>query len=104
MFCDAQTLDKIVMCMTMEDWRPVKTDHFPIILRIDCSAEPSGAKPCPDFRLVDWVEFNMSLLDKLLDLESTGRCRDVGEAERLLDGIEAALTSTIDIPMSKPSP
>ena len=96
-FCDAGTLQLVDMCTTREDWRPVKTDHFPIITHLRLFAERKGTQPRHNFRKVDWEELKDDLKKRLDALPKPRRIQSVVEAEGKLAQLEAMVADVIDL-------
>ena len=101
MFCDDRTLEQILVCKTREDWRPVKTDHFPVLTTLQMSTQRGTFSPRPD-----WKEFNGALLDSLLQPVPMNEITDKEEAEKRLTMLSKSITDVIQdkVPLTKPSP
>ena len=95
-YCDEQSAGLIDICTTREDWRPVKTDHFPIITHVRAFVERTRARPRYDYRLVDWDEFNETLAARLKGIPNTGRIHTTEEADGRLRALEDALRETVN--------
>jgi hypothetical protein len=67
-FCDSNSVNLIDICDTRPEWRPVKTDHYPIICRIQMGAATNQFQPRRNFRETDWAEFAKTLVLKLSQL------------------------------------
>jgi ribonuclease HI len=105
-FCDESTLSLIDTCDTREDWRPVKTDHFPIITNVRIAIEKGTERPRYDFRLVDWDEFNKALKARMQHVPEPTDIHSEAEASRRLDQLNRLVEETIEeqVPISKPCP
>jgi ribonuclease HI/endonuclease/exonuclease/phosphatase family metal-dependent hydrolase len=95
-FADSGTADMFDLCTTREDWRPVKTDHFPVISHIGLGAEGVNRQRRLDFRLVDWEDFNKVLTEALERIRPPAPIRSAEDADSRLDELENAVWDVID--------
>jgi ribonuclease HI/endonuclease/exonuclease/phosphatase family metal-dependent hydrolase len=96
-FADSGTAANFDMCTTREDWRPVKTDHFPVISHIGMNTEAVQQQRRLDFRLVDWEDFNKVLAEQLGRIRPpTGRIESAEEADERLAELENTVWDVID--------
>jgi hypothetical protein len=106
-FCDEATLELVDECTTREDWRPVKTDHFPIITRIRLLTErPSNQTPRRDYKMVLWTEFNDALEARLSQLPRPAPIENHREAYERLDQLNGTIAQTVEehVPLINPCP
>ena len=105
-FADARTAPLFDMCTTREDWRPVKTDHFPVISHIRLDAERPSTTIRYDYRLVDWEGFREKLEGRLGEINKPTVIRSTNEADRKLAELEDIVSEVIDdhIPIVNPCP
>jgi ribonuclease HI/endonuclease/exonuclease/phosphatase family metal-dependent hydrolase len=105
-FASSGTVRLFEICTTREDWRPVKTDHFPVISQINVAAERPAQTAKYDYREVDWEIFNRALETRLLTLPAPVPLRSKAEADHRLAELERTLKVVIDaqVPIVKPCP
>ena len=58
----------LISCDTRTDLWGILTDHLPILTLLDLLVEPAAETPYPNFREVDWEEFQTTLETQLLRL------------------------------------
>ena len=58
-------------CNTYPQWRPIKTDHMPIISVLDIQLERTQHTKRFNFKLTDWEEFRNTLAIDLAALQLT---------------------------------
>jgi hypothetical protein len=106
MYCDERTAALVDLCDTKEEWRPVKTDHFPIITHVRLMVERGAERPRFDYTLVDWEEFNKDLKARLEEIPKPTKIRTQEEANQKLERINRIIEETIEqhVPMTKPCP
>jgi hypothetical protein len=105
-YCDERTLALVDMCDTRKDWRPVKTDHFPIITHVRLMVERGAERPRFDYCLVDWAEFNKDLKTRLEEIPQPTEIQTKEEADRKLKQLSEIVEGTIErhVPLTKPCP
>ena len=64
-FCSADLADTFISCDTYPQWRPQKTDHMPIISKLEIEPERVAYVGKHNFKLTDWEEFGKSLKENL---------------------------------------
>ena len=57
-FCSEDILDTEIKCYTEDESRPVKTNHYPIIMMLDIQAPKATHLPRLNFHSTDWPEFD----------------------------------------------
>jgi len=51
----------VTACDTLSEHRGINTDHLPILMELSLGLVTSKIKPIPNFKEVDWEEFQKSL-------------------------------------------
>jgi hypothetical protein len=67
-FCTENLMDSIIKCNTDDTARPIKTDHYPIVMQIDIHTLKTAWEPRHNFHLTDWTEFGKTLKSNLANL------------------------------------
>jgi ribonuclease HI len=105
-FCTEPIMDAIIKCHTDDATRPVKTDHFPIIIQIDIHAPKSTWKSRPNFRLADWPELTKTLTENLANIPEPTEIEDIHTFDQRLEFLNKAIQDAIKkhVPLTTPSP
>jgi Endonuclease-reverse transcriptase len=105
-FCSEELLKAFVMCDTMPEKRPNKTDHMPVIIVIDIRPPQAGNKPQMNFRMTDWAKFARTLAEKLEVLLAPHKLTTTDEFKRALENLDTAIHATMaqHVPISRPCP
>ncbi|KAJ7032165.1 hypothetical protein C8F04DRAFT_885767, partial [Mycena alexandri] len=105
-FCSASLLPLFVKCDTNPVLRPVKTDHFPIVMELDLKVVVEEFQPRPDFRRTIWGDFREHLLNELQQIERPDAHATIEDVEKAIRQLDKAIDDTIRdvVPMSKPFP
>jgi hypothetical protein len=105
-FSSATLQGAFEICNTRPKWSPVKTDHFPIIVKIRMEVPANKFIPRRCFRKTDWEAFVKSLSDKLSALPRPTEITDIATAKAKLAEIDEAINGSIvdHVPLSKPCP
>jgi Endonuclease-reverse transcriptase len=67
-FCTENLADVIIKCNTEDVARPVKTDHYPIVMQINIYAPKTAWEPRHNFRKADWPELVKTLKTNLVNI------------------------------------
>ena len=105
-FCSPDIFDCFIECDTYPHWCPQKTDHMPIISKLDIEPLESTQIVKYNVRAMDWKEFRKALETRL---EVVQLREEITTEEMLLDQIaklDLAIKMSIKevVPLSKPSP
>lgn len=71
-FVTGHTLTHLIRCEVDATWRPLNTDHFPIVMVLDLPMEKTKALSTRNFRMTDWELFCEAILEKLERLQLPG--------------------------------
>ncbi|KAJ3518307.1 hypothetical protein NMY22_g13741 [Coprinellus aureogranulatus] len=106
-FCTDSLLNRIIACNVRMTEQPPKTDHYPIATVLDISKNTNKSSPRPNFKNVDWKEFNKALKAKLALLEQDSEKQILTEQEfnERVNVLTKLIQDTIDelVPTSRPS-
>jgi hypothetical protein len=105
-FCDEDAKGLIDLCDTRPEWRPVKTNHYPVICRIWIGVEGNKFKLRHNFRDVNWPEFARELILKLSELPIPEKITERQEVAIRLQAVDDVIHQTIaeHVPLTKPCP
>jgi ribonuclease HI/exonuclease III len=105
-FCSESLIDTVTECNTQPKERPAKTDHYPILTKIDIQPRRAHQPTRLDFRSVDWEEFEEALEEKLQKLPPPEEIETHEQFNRVLNRFESTMRDVIadKVPTSKPSP
>ena len=106
MFCSAELVDLFDSCNMYLQWRPIKTDHMPIISVLDIQPERTQCAKRFNFKLTDWEEFRKTLAIDLAALQLTEELTTEEEFYEQVKKLDSAIKSAIKehVPMIKSSP
>lgn len=96
-FASYELSDKLIICDVDARFRPVCTDHFPIVTTLDLSKTSPTLKDHKNFRNTDWDEFKKALRAKLRTIDPPREfgSHEVAEAEKARVEIERVVNETI---------
>jgi ribonuclease HI len=105
-FCTEDLMNTIIKCNTDDANRPVKTDHYPIITRLDIHAMRTAWEPRPNFRLTDWGELIKTLRTNLTNIPTPAEIESIEDFDTALDKLSRAIQDAIarHVKTTKPSP
>src|SRR5882724_8936490 len=78
-FVSSPIAGHITKCTMLPDERPVRLDHFPVIIEIDTSLEKWEEQLQPKFKIADWKEIRERLTEKLEGLDTREEIATPGE-------------------------
>jgi hypothetical protein len=81
----------LVTCDTLTQHRGVKTDHLPILTKLDLEVNTTEVEPMFNFHEVDWEEFGKALERRVREMEPVMSIT----TQRQLDQSCANLTTAI---------
>jgi len=64
-FISEGSVDAVIACDTLIDHRGINTDHVPVLTELNLGLVTNETKPIPNFRDVDWDEFQKALASNL---------------------------------------
>ena len=104
-FCTNHSEPLIMLCTTDPDQRGPKTDHVPILTRIDLDVPLAPDADFRNYREVDWESFN-SYLSTLLSRLPLTPIETEAQFQEAARGLDLALRETVEncVPKTKPSP
>ena len=76
--------------------RPIKSDHYPIIMQLDTSTEKSNPTPRLNFRDVNWDKLRATLKETLDNLPQPSVIKDIPTFKSKLDELNKAMWDAID--------
>jgi ribonuclease HI len=96
----------LISCCTNPSIRPTHADHLPIITVIDMPIPRAPPKVSPDFRNIDFKDFNKTLHTKLSRDSPACRLTTKEEFNTKVDQLTTIIQDTISqhAPLRKPSP
>jgi len=105
-FCSANLLPTFVECDTKPEKRPARTDHFPIIGKMNIVPERINPAPRLNWRQTDWGEFRTKLMLNLSSMGAPQPIADIPHFQTTFALLAAAIQSATDqmVPKMKPSP
>jgi hypothetical protein len=89
-------MDAIIKCNTDDAKRPVKTDHYPIVMQINIHAPKTAWKPRQNFRLTDWTELVKTLKDNLTNFPPPTEIETVPEFDDKLKALNETIQGAIE--------
>ena len=96
----------LISCNTRTDLRGILTDHLLILTLLDLLVEPAAETPYPNFREVDWEEFQMTLETQPLRLPPPEQILTQHQldtsCEVLISAIQYAIQEQVPIPKITP--
>ena len=105
-FVSNSLINSLIYCNTEPEKQPVKTDHFPIVTRIDVTVTPSNEMPRFNFRLTDWDQFRNVLTAHLQQIPRPKPITTVDLFDKALSDLTTAAMETINtvVPKVKQTP
>jgi Endonuclease-reverse transcriptase len=105
-FISSALAENLVSCKTIPEDQPPKTDHFPVDTMIKLSVRTSTQTPRPNYRQVDWKEYNKTLKVKLKEAIDKPSPATPQQFYHQLHALTKAMADTTEelVPKSKPSP
>jgi Endonuclease-reverse transcriptase len=94
-FCTEDLMNTIIKCNTDDATCPVKTDHYPIITRLDIHAMRTAWEPRPNFRLTDWGELIKTLRTNLTNIPTPIEIENIKDFNVALDRLSQAIQEAI---------
>ena len=103
-FCTENLSDYITNCDVLPQARPTNTDHFPITTTLNLPTARILPKPSHNFKLTDWKDFNLDLLDNLLDIPFPTQITTPAQLQTATTDLTSAIQKTIlsTVPINKP--
>ncbi|KLO14094.1 hypothetical protein SCHPADRAFT_808332, partial [Schizopora paradoxa] len=106
-FVSENAIQDVILCNTLPEDQPVKTDHFPVRTVIECPVIKADSEPRRNFRNVEWKDF-VATLRETLDREG-GLGERVADVEALKDLYRRVMTAIFTainehVPLAQPSP
>jgi hypothetical protein len=105
-FVSPNLAKRLVSCDTVPEDHPPKTDHFPVDTVIELGVRTSTQPPRPNYRQVDWKEYNKMLKTKLEEAIDTPMPATPQQFHHQLHALTKTIEDTTEelVPKSKPSP
>ncbi|KAF8672219.1 Reverse transcriptase (RNA-dependent DNA polymerase) [Rhizoctonia solani] len=94
-FVSDSLYDHLIECKAYPDRRPVSTDHFPIVTKLDLTLEKAKETLRRSFTNTNWEKFNKLLTEKLKML-LTEVIETIAEFDARLDALTKAILDTIE--------
>ncbi|KIK50227.1 hypothetical protein GYMLUDRAFT_183090 [Collybiopsis luxurians FD-317 M1] len=95
-FCLATLQPQILSCDTDLSLRPLLTDHYPIITRVNLQVDLSPECPRRNWRKMEWDSFLAKLLLKLKDLGKPIEIQSKDNFNARLKALDNAILEIID--------
>jgi len=100
-FISEHSVSMVTACNTLPDHRGINTDHLPILTELNLATDILEVNPIPNFREVDWDEFQKALSVHLEAVErevaiTTQRQLDE-RCAKLTEAIQAAIRDQVPI-------
>ena len=104
-FCTDHSEQLITLCTTDPDQRGPKTDHVPILTRINLDIPPAPDTDFKNYKEVDWEAFN-SYLSNLLSHSPLTPIASETQFQEAAWNLDLALKETVEncVPKTRPSP
>ena len=104
-FCTDHSEQLITLCTTDPDQREPKTDHVPILTRIDLDIPPAPDTDFKNYKEVNWEAFN-SFLSNLLSHTPLTPIATKAQFQEAARNLDQALKETVEncVPKTRPSP
>ena len=96
MFTSADFTDRILQCQVQHALRPSKTDHYPIITKIDFSPICTPFKHRLCFEKADWEEIRKALKAKLSGIGEPREIQTIPEFEQRRRTVERILQQVVE--------
>ena len=105
-FCTDHSTDTIISCTTDPGQKGPKTDHVPILTKLDLEATQAPGQGTKNYRDVIWEEFEESLENRLAQLPPPSPIATEEEFQRTAKSLDSILREVVDehVPSSKPCP
>ncbi|KAF5383195.1 hypothetical protein D9615_004913 [Tricholomella constricta] len=105
-FCSEDTLDLVDYCNVEYADRPLKTDHYPIVTKIDINAASTQQPPRHNFRLAKWKPLVKRVKEEVEKLPPPTEIYSLDTFKGRLQALNTILQEAIQehVPMTKPSP
>ena len=87
----------LTSCYTQTDLRGINTDHLPIITELDLEINIAEETTAPNYRDVNWEEFNITLEKQLSKLQPPGIILNQRQIDDTCKNLTTAIQSTIEI-------
>lgn len=102
-FISDHSIDLIETCDTETRFRRVKTDHLPIVTKLNLEVAITQPHATRNFREVDWGEFQKGLATRLEEFELPERIATQGQLDVSCETLTEAIQATIDanVPISE---
>jgi ribonuclease HI len=98
-FISDHSTDLIESCDTETRFRSLKTDHLPVVTKINLEVPITQPSTCRNFREVDWEDFHNKLAARLSVLEVPQRIQNQDHlnesCESLISAIQATMEETV---------
>lgn len=93
----------VTECNTAVEDTPPKTDHFPIITKLNTEAIKREERQIPNFKTVDWETFRETLLPMIRVIPTDEKITNRNTVDARLKALTDALKATIskEVPISK---
>ena len=100
-FITEHSTELIEVCDTEISFRSVKTDHLPVVTKLNLTIPTSQPISCRNFRDVDWNEFCNSLTKHLKNMDNPGPISSQANLNErcvtLTEAIQAAIEESVPI-------
>jgi hypothetical protein len=105
-FCSTGLLEHFVTCNTEPAWRPINTNHFPIISVIDITPSSKDFTPRPSYKETEWNDFRESLKAELGQIPDPETYNNIDELRQAIKHIDKAINNCMEkhVPLSKLCP
>lgn len=105
-FCTEGLIDQVIMCNTLPEQHPMKTDHFPIIMVFDLQLENVATRERQNWKQVNWDNFKDELAQQLNRLDAPKEIEMEEEFWRVLGRLNKAVKDVIkeNVPIVRPGP
>lgn len=102
-YASEELTSAVIECNTAEEDTPPKTDHFPIITRINTEAIKKDEREIPNFKMTDWEAFRETLLPLIRHIPTDEEITNREILDARLKEVISALKTTIvkEVPISK---
>ena len=95
-FISEHSLELIEACDTETGFRSAKTDHLPVVTKLNLTIPTSQPVSCRNFREVDWGEFRNSLTKHLDNLDNPGPISSQALLNVRCESLTAVIQATIE--------
>ena len=94
-FMTDHSLETLISCDTLPEQRGVRTDHLPILTKLDLTAAIAPPKTMHNFKQVDWKQFRETLDQQLARLDPPGLINTQAQLDKACDNLTNAIQLTI---------